>query len=64
MLVPLQPIVDSIYARSRYGKQIDYTKPITPRLSAEESTSLAQRLAGTVENGKSERAGKRRTRRR
>ena len=35
--IPLQPMIDAIYARSQYDRDIDYTKPITPPLTTEES---------------------------
>lgn len=44
----LQPLVDSIYERSRYGKDIDYTKPLMPPLSAKEVAWLEKRLGATV----------------
>jgi len=40
----LQPLVDAIYARSRYGRDIDYCRPLTPPLSTAEQTWLEQRL--------------------
>jgi hypothetical protein len=64
VFVALQPMVDAIYARSRYGKQIDYTKPITPPLSAEEKSLLAERLPGTTTSEKPKAPRRRRTKRR
>jgi hypothetical protein len=40
----LQPLVEAIYASNRYGAEIDYTRPLTPPLTAEESAWLRQRL--------------------
>jgi hypothetical protein len=40
----LQPLVDAIYARSRYGRDIDYRRPLTPPLSAAEQAWLEERL--------------------
>jgi hypothetical protein len=40
----LQPLVDAIYARSRYGRDIDYRRPLTPPLSAAEQAWLDERL--------------------
>lgn len=40
----LQPMIDAIYARSRYHRDIDYARPLNPPLSAEESTWFAERL--------------------
>ena len=42
VMLDLQPMVDSIYVRSRYHRSIDYAKPLTPPLSAEEMTWLEQ----------------------
>ena len=38
----LQPMIDSIYARSRYHRSIDYSRPLTPPLAADELTWLGQ----------------------
>lgn len=40
----LQPLIDATYARSRYHYRIDYTRPLQPPLSPEESAWLAERL--------------------
>jgi hypothetical protein len=40
----LQPLVEAIYAQSRYYKCIDYSKPLRPPLSAEESAWLQAQL--------------------
>jgi hypothetical protein len=40
----LQPMIEAIYARSRYHRDIDYSRPLTPPLTAEETTWLAQQL--------------------
>jgi hypothetical protein len=40
----LQPMIDAIYTRSRYHRSINYTKPITPPLSTEETSWLAEQL--------------------
>lgn len=40
----LQPLVDEIYARSRYHRDIDYGKPLKPPLSSEELVWLQARL--------------------
>lgn len=40
----LQPMIDAIYERSRYHRSIDYSKPLRPPLSAEETAWLEQRL--------------------
>ena len=40
----LQPLIDAIYARSRYASDIDYCKPCVPPLASEEVEWLNQRL--------------------
>jgi hypothetical protein len=35
----LQPMIDAIYARSRYQRDIDYTQPLTPPLTADDAGS-------------------------
>jgi hypothetical protein len=42
--VALQPLIETIYERGRYEEEIDYTKPLTPPLPAEEAEWLEQRL--------------------
>jgi hypothetical protein len=42
--IDLQPMFDTIYADFQYARDIDYTRPLTPPLTAEESTWLAQQL--------------------
>jgi hypothetical protein len=49
VIVPLQPLVDAVYERSRYGRRIDYTKPLTPPLTPEQSAWLQNRLRGEAE---------------
>jgi hypothetical protein len=46
VVVKRQPMVDAIYARSGYERSIDYTKPLTPPLAAEDAAWLEQRLPG------------------
>ncbi len=38
----LQPMIDSIYERSRYCRSIDYSKPLNPRLAPDETAWLQQ----------------------
>src|ERR1019366_6422518 len=45
VLLDLQPIIEAIYAESRYHRSIDYLKPITPPLSAEEAAWLSSQLS-------------------
>jgi hypothetical protein len=40
----LQPMVDTIYARSRYYRDIDYTRPLSRPLSDEEARWLGEQL--------------------
>jgi hypothetical protein len=40
----IQPMIDTIYARSRYYRNIDYSRPPTPPLSPEDATWLEQQL--------------------
>jgi hypothetical protein len=40
----LQPMIDAVYCRSRYHRDIDYTRPLTPPLTAEDSAWLAEQL--------------------
>jgi hypothetical protein len=40
----LQPLIDKVYELSRYGRTIDYRKPLQPPLTAEEQTWWDARL--------------------
>ena len=40
----LQPMINSIYQRSRYQRSIDYTKPLSPPLDDAETTWLKEQL--------------------
>jgi hypothetical protein len=40
----LQPLVEAVYARSRYDRDIDYQRPLDPPLGPAEATWLQQRL--------------------
>jgi hypothetical protein len=40
----LQPMIDTIYRRWRYDQSIDYTQPLAPPLSPEQTTWLKQQL--------------------
>jgi hypothetical protein len=40
----LQPLVAAIYARSRYNRDLDYSRPLQPPLTDGESTWLAEQL--------------------
>lgn len=42
--LPLQPMIERLYERFRYASQIDYTRPLTPPLSEDESKWLAEQL--------------------
>jgi hypothetical protein len=41
----LQPLIQSIYMRSKYGRSIDYAKPLVPPLPPEDVAWLRERLA-------------------
>ena len=40
----LQPLIAAIYARSRYDGDLDYSRPLQPPFTEEESTWLAEQL--------------------
>jgi hypothetical protein len=40
----LQPLVDAVYARSRYEQSIDYKRPLRPPLAPAEEAWLKKRL--------------------
>jgi hypothetical protein len=40
----LQPLIETIWQRGRYGEEIDYARPLASPLSAEESAWLRQQL--------------------
>jgi hypothetical protein len=44
ILLDLQPMIDSIYQRSRYERSIDHSKPLDPPLDAAEALWLEQQL--------------------
>ena len=44
LTVPVQPLVDAIYARSQYAVDIDYRQPLRPPLSPAEQAWLEERL--------------------
>ncbi len=43
LILELQPLIDTIYGRSRYPRRLRYNEPIDPPLSAEEGAFLAGR---------------------
>jgi len=47
--VLLQPMIDAIYARSRYSDDIDYSQPLAPPLKPEQVAWLEGRLRGETE---------------
>ncbi len=54
----LQPMIEAVYERSRYGRRIDYTKRLRPRLRAKEAAWLAERLRETQTSVGSKRRGR------
>jgi Protein of unknown function (DUF4058) len=40
----LQPMIEAIYARSRYHRSIDYSRPLSPSLGDEDTAWLAEQL--------------------
>ena len=44
ILLDLQPMIDSIYRRSRYERSIDYSKPLSPPLEPSEELWLEKQL--------------------
>jgi hypothetical protein len=40
----LQPLIDTIYALGRYDERIDYTRPLSPQLSAVDASSVQELL--------------------
>lgn len=48
----LQPMIDRIYEVSRYDQSIDYTKPLTTPLAAEDAAWLQQRLKDRKKSAK------------
>jgi hypothetical protein len=43
--LPLQPLVDAVYARSHYDLDIDYRRPLNPTLPPADAASLEWRLS-------------------
>jgi hypothetical protein len=48
----LQPMVEAVYERSRYAEDIDYSRPLTPPLTAEQEAWLRGRLREQEPSGK------------
>jgi hypothetical protein len=44
LTLALQPMIEAIYARGRYHRSIDYSRPLTPALTAEEQGWLAAQI--------------------
>jgi hypothetical protein len=49
----LQPMIEAIYARSRYQRRIDYSRPLTPPLGAEDAAWLGVQLRARETAGQS-----------
>jgi hypothetical protein len=47
VLLALQPLVESIYSKLRYGVTIDYNKPLQPRVTPTEQKWLKQARKAT-----------------
>ncbi len=47
----LQPLVEAVYARSRYDRDIDYRRPLDPPLNLAEATWLEERLRRQSDSG-------------
>jgi hypothetical protein len=60
----LQPMIEAVYERSRYGRRLDYGKPLTPPFSPEETAWLASRLRAEPAPSKPRPSPKKRGRRR
>jgi hypothetical protein len=60
----LQPMVEAVYERSRYGRRLDYGKPLAIPVSAEDSAWLADRLRRAEEPSKPQAPRQRKGRRR
>jgi Protein of unknown function (DUF4058) len=44
IILALQPLIDAVYARSHYERDIDYRRPLNPALDPAESAWLEERL--------------------
>ncbi len=49
--IDLQPLIASIYAISRYDRDIDYSKPLDPPLAEADAAWLAERVKGGKRRG-------------
>lgn len=47
----LQPMVEAVYVRARYGRSIDYARPLEPPFTAEEQSWLTERLKVRQQSG-------------
>jgi hypothetical protein len=63
LTLALQPLIEGIYERSRYGADIDYSRPLAPPLAAEEAAWLAKRLRGNTPAAEAPRSRRRPPRR-
>jgi hypothetical protein len=46
-ILALQPMIDAVYARSRYARRFDYAKPLSPPLGEEDAAWLARQRSST-----------------
>lgn len=44
LVLDLQPLVDAVYRRARYSLTLDYSRPLTPPLEAEDANWLVEQL--------------------
>jgi hypothetical protein len=44
LMLPLQPMIESIYTDGRYGRTVDYTRPLEPPLSVDEQRYAQERI--------------------
>jgi hypothetical protein len=51
VMLSLQPLIDVLYEESRYDRNIDYTRPLTPPLAAEETGWLKKQLRARAGTG-------------
>jgi hypothetical protein len=48
LMLPLQPMIETIYADGRYGMTLDYSRPLDPPLSADDRRFVTECVAAKV----------------